>query len=98
MTATTNRRALLGAAAGAAALAALPRGSARAAATLEQNALILNTGRQLLLFDTGTGESMGANSKMFGPTTGRLLANMRAAGIEPAQVDMVIATHAHCDH
>ena len=68
------------------------------AATLEQNALVLNTGRQLLLFDTGMGESMGADSKMFGPTTGRLLASMRAAGIEPAQVDMVIATHAHCDH
>ena len=157
MHAAINRRALLGAAAGAAALAALPEGPARAAApmrgdlppawhrfrwgefeatvvsdgsvplgkpqdsfvgrgadqitdmldsnfldpgaaTLEQNALILNTGRQLLLFDTGMGESMGADSRMFGPTTGRLLANMRAAGIEPSQIDMVVATHAHCDH
>jgi glyoxylase-like metal-dependent hydrolase (beta-lactamase superfamily II) len=68
------------------------------AATLEQNILVVNTGRQLLLFDTGMGESMGADSKMFGPTTGRLLANLRAAGIEPAQIDMVVATHAHCDH
>lgn len=68
------------------------------AATLEQNILVLNTGRQLLLFDTGMGESMGADLKMFGPTTGRLLANSRAAGIEPAQIDMVVATHAHCDH
>lgn len=68
------------------------------AATLEQNILVLNTGRQLLLFDTGMGESMGADSKMFGPTTGRMLANMKAAGIDPAQIDMVVATHAHCDH
>jgi glyoxylase-like metal-dependent hydrolase (beta-lactamase superfamily II) len=67
-------------------------------ATLEQNALVLNTGRQLILFDTGMGESMGAASKMFGPTTGRLIANMRAAGIEPEQIDLVILTHAHCDH
>jgi glyoxylase-like metal-dependent hydrolase (beta-lactamase superfamily II) len=67
-------------------------------ATLEQNALILNTGKQLILFDTGMGESMGAASKMFGPTTGRLLANMRAAGIQPEQIDLVILTHAHCDH
>ena len=67
-------------------------------ATLEQNALVLNTGRQLILFDTGMGESMGAASQMFGPTTGRLLRNMKAAGIDPAQIDMVIATHAHCDH
>lgn len=68
------------------------------AATLEQNILVLNTGRQMLLFDTGMGESMGAESKMFGPTTGRMLANMKAAGIDPAQIDIVIATHAHCDH
>ncbi|WP_424812756.1 MBL fold metallo-hydrolase [Roseococcus sp. YIM B11640] len=67
-------------------------------ANLEQNALIVNTGRQLVLFDTGMGESMGAASQMFGPTTGRLLRNMRAAGIEPSQIDMVILTHAHCDH
>lgn len=68
------------------------------AATLEQNALILNTGRQLILFDTGMGESMGEASRMFGPTTGKLLANMKAAGIEPAQIDLVVLTHAHCDH
>ena len=67
-------------------------------ATLEQNALVLNTGRQLILFDTGMGESMGEASKMFGPTTGRLLANMKAAGIEPSQIDVVALTHAHCDH
>ncbi|WP_206020729.1 MBL fold metallo-hydrolase [Roseococcus sp. SYP-B2431] len=68
------------------------------AANLEQNALIVNTGRQLVLFDTGMGDSMGPASQMFGPTTGRLLRNMRAAGIEPSQIDMVILTHAHCDH
>jgi glyoxylase-like metal-dependent hydrolase (beta-lactamase superfamily II) len=67
-------------------------------ATLEQNVLVVNTGRQLILFDTGMGDSMGDASKMFGPTTGRLLANMRAAGIEPSQIDVVCATHAHCDH
>ncbi len=67
-------------------------------ATLEQNVLVVNTGRQLILFDTGMGDSMGDASRMFGPTTGRLLANMRAAGIDPAQIDLVCATHAHCDH
>ncbi|MFC7554558.1 MBL fold metallo-hydrolase [Pseudoroseomonas wenyumeiae] len=68
------------------------------AATLEQNALVLNTGRQLILFDTGMGESMGADSRMFGPTTGRLLANMRASGIQPEQIDLVVLSHAHSDH
>ncbi len=60
---------------------------------LEQNALVLNTGRQLLLFDTGMG-----SSKLFGPTTGRLLANLKAAGFEPGQIDGVIITHTHSDH
>jgi glyoxylase-like metal-dependent hydrolase (beta-lactamase superfamily II) len=60
---------------------------------LQQNALVVNTGRQLLLFDTGTG-----TSKLFGPTTGRLLANLKAAGIEASQIDAVILTHAHSDH
>jgi glyoxylase-like metal-dependent hydrolase (beta-lactamase superfamily II) len=67
-------------------------------ALLEQNAVVVNTGRQLILFDTGMGDSMGAASQMFGPTTGRLLRNMRAAGIEPSQIDMVVLSHAHCDH
>ena len=67
-------------------------------ALLEQNAVIVNTGRHLVLFDTVMGDSMGPASQMFGPTTGRLLRNMRAAGIEPAQIDLVVLSHAHCDH
>jgi glyoxylase-like metal-dependent hydrolase (beta-lactamase superfamily II) len=65
---------------------------------LEQNVFVVNTGRQLVLFDTGMGESMGRDSQMFGTTTGRMLRNLRAAGIEPAQIDVVAVTHAHCDH
>ncbi|MFC3126056.1 MBL fold metallo-hydrolase [Pseudoroseomonas globiformis] len=67
-------------------------------ATLEQNVLVINTGRQLVLFDTGMGDSMGADGRMFGPGTGRMLANLRRAGIEPEQIDLVVLSHAHCDH
>ena len=60
---------------------------------MEQNTLLINTGNQLVLFDTGDG-----GSKMFGPKTGRLLANLKAAGIDPRDIDAVVLTHAHPDH
>jgi glyoxylase-like metal-dependent hydrolase (beta-lactamase superfamily II) len=60
---------------------------------LEQNALVLNTGTRLVLFDSGMG-----TSRMFGPTSGRLLRSLREAGINPAQIDDVVCTHAHIDH
>lgn len=60
---------------------------------LEQNILVLNTGARLVLFDTGMG-----TSKMFGATTGRLLASLKEAGIQPGQIDDVVCTHAHIDH
>lgn len=62
-------------------------------AILEQNILVLNTGDKLVLFDTGMG-----SSTMFGPTTGKLLASLKAAGIDPKDIDAVVATHGHCDH
>ena len=61
--------------------------------TLEQNILVLNTGDKLVLFDTGMG-----TSQMFGPTPGKMMANLKAAGIDPKDIDAVVATHAHCDH
>jgi glyoxylase-like metal-dependent hydrolase (beta-lactamase superfamily II) len=45
----------------------------------------------LVMFDAGTGGQSG-------PQTGTLGANMRAAGLDPAQVVRVIQTHFHPDH
>lgn len=60
---------------------------------LQQNITVVNTGSKLAVIDTG----MGA-SKMFGENQGRMPANLKAAGIDPAAVDAVILSHCHPDH
>ena len=53
---------------------------------------MINTGNELILFDTGNGsgrQSAGA---------GFLLTAMAAAGYPPDQVDIVVTTHCHPDH
>ncbi len=62
-------------------------------AVLEQNILVANFGDRVVLFDTG----MGADH-LFGSTTGKLLGTLRQAGIDPANVDAVVMSHAHIDH
>jgi glyoxylase-like metal-dependent hydrolase (beta-lactamase superfamily II) len=55
------------------------------------NAYLVNTGSKLVLIDTGTGA-------LFGPKLGFLVANLKASGYEPEQVDEVYITHMHPDH
>lgn len=55
------------------------------------NAFLINTGSRLVLVDTGAGA-------LFGPTLGKLVANLRAAGYAPEQVDDILLTHMHPDH
>src|SRR6266436_910588 len=53
---------------------------------------IVNTGKQLILVDAGSGTWFG------GGKFGRLLANLRSAGYTPEEVDIVLVTHLHSDH
>lgn len=55
------------------------------------NGFLINTGSKLVLVDTGAGS-------LFGPTVGRLVANLKAAGYQPEQVDEIYITHMHGDH
>ncbi|KQY00937.1 MBL fold metallo-hydrolase [Massilia sp. Root133] len=55
------------------------------------NAFLVNTGTQLVLIDAGAGA-------LYGACCGKLLANLRAAGYRPEQVDVVLLTHLHKDH
>ncbi|MCV9999641.1 MBL fold metallo-hydrolase [Pararhizobium sp. YC-54] len=61
---------------------------------MDLNPVVVNTGSHLILIDAG----MGRTSTMFGPGMGHLIDNMRAAGIQPDQIDAVLMTHLHPDH
>lgn len=55
------------------------------------NGFLINTGTKLVLIDAGTGA-------LFGPTLGKLVANLEASGYQPEQVDEIYLTHMHLDH
>jgi glyoxylase-like metal-dependent hydrolase (beta-lactamase superfamily II) len=58
---------------------------------LSVNGFLVNTGSKLVLIDSGAGV-------LFGPATGKLRANLAAAGYQPSQVDEIYITHMHGDH
>jgi glyoxylase-like metal-dependent hydrolase (beta-lactamase superfamily II) len=53
--------------------------------------LIVNTGKKLILIDTGTGGQIS-------PTAGMIGDNLAAAGISPKAVDQIVISHFHPDH
>ncbi len=53
---------------------------------------LVNTGKQLILVDAGSGTWFG------GGKFGHLVANLRTAGYTPEEVDIVLVTHLHSDH
>jgi glyoxylase-like metal-dependent hydrolase (beta-lactamase superfamily II) len=55
---------------------------------------IVNTGKEIVLFDTGN----GANGFVPRPYGGWLAAQLRPAGFTPEQIDIVVITHGHVDH
>ncbi len=60
-------------------------------ASVEVNVLLLKSGSDAILIDTGAGGAMS-------PTAGKLLESLKAAGTEASAITKVIYTHAHPDH
>ncbi|MEM9145228.1 MAG: MBL fold metallo-hydrolase [Pseudomonadota bacterium] len=54
---------------------------------------LVNTGSELVLFDTGNGGDLGRR-----PNAGLLLERLAAAGFSADQIDVVVLTHFHPDH
>ena len=69
----------------------LARSYLKAPVETSVNAYLVHTGAKLVLIDAGA-------AGLFGPTLGKLLGNLKAAGYQPEQVDEIYITHMHPDH
>src|SRR5881398_1023988 len=52
---------------------------------------VVKNGGKTILCDSGTGGQVQ-------PTAGKMMTNMKAAGIDPAKIDTVLISHFHPDH
>lgn len=61
--------------------------------------ILVNTGKELVLFDTGNGSLSAEHEPLKGRLPpGQLVARMAEAGYKPEDVDVVVITHGHPDH
>ena len=60
-------------------------------AVFEASPVVLKAGAETILLDSGSGNG-------FQPTAGKVLDNLKAAGIDPGAITKVVFTHAHPDH
>lgn len=65
---------------------------------LNDNILVVDTGDTLIQFDSGVGIDPAFGRGFFGPKTGQTIPNLKRAGIDPADIDIVAITHTHPDH
>jgi glyoxylase-like metal-dependent hydrolase (beta-lactamase superfamily II) len=65
--------------------------SFRPARRTSVNAFLIYSAGRLALMDTGSGNYLQ-------PTAGKVMTNLKAAGVGPAEIETVILTHMHPDH
>jgi glyoxylase-like metal-dependent hydrolase (beta-lactamase superfamily II) len=62
------------------------------------NSLLIRTGKQNVLVETGMGNKLSERMIKFYGQPAQLLANLAAGGVAPEDIDIVINTHLHFDH
>jgi glyoxylase-like metal-dependent hydrolase (beta-lactamase superfamily II) len=66
--------------------------------TVGLNSLLIRTGKQTVLVETGMGNKLSERMVKFYGQPAQLLANLAAGGVAPEDIDIVINTHLHFDH
>jgi glyoxylase-like metal-dependent hydrolase (beta-lactamase superfamily II) len=62
------------------------------------NSLLIRTGKQTVLVETGMGSKLSERMIKFYGQPAKLLANLAAGGVRPEDIDIVINSHLHFDH
>jgi len=62
------------------------------------NSLVIRTGKQTVLVETGIGSKLSERMIKFFGQPAKLLENMAAGGVAPEDIDIVINSHLHFDH
>jgi len=62
------------------------------------NSLLIRTGKQLVLVETGLGNKLSERMRRFYGQPAKLLDHLSAAGVAPEDIDIVINSHLHFDH
>lgn len=62
------------------------------------NCLVIRSAGRTILLDTGVGSDEAEFIERYGGQCGHLVDNLRAAGVQPDEIDTVIVSHAHADH
>jgi glyoxylase-like metal-dependent hydrolase (beta-lactamase superfamily II) len=62
------------------------------------NSVVVRTGKHVVLIETGIGNKQTAKMQQIHQNQALLPASLQAAGVDPAEVDIVINTHLHFDH
>jgi glyoxylase-like metal-dependent hydrolase (beta-lactamase superfamily II) len=62
------------------------------------NSVLVRTGKQNILIETGIGNKLEEKRKKIFESQEKLLENLRATGVAPEEINIVINSHLHFDH